>query len=77
MERGDALVAVEAKSSRTVAGDFFDGLEKFAALASSRKRPPRVRRVLLYAGERRQERTEATVLPWAMLHEYDWAGKER
>lgn len=76
VERGDALIAVEAKSSRTVAGDFFDGLTKFAGLAASQKRMPALRQVLLYAGEQRQERTGVTVLPWSKLHDFDWVGKK-
>ena len=65
-----------AKSSRTVAEDFFDGLTKFAGLAASQKRMPAVRQVLLYAGEQRQERTGVTVLPWSKLHDFDWVGKK-
>ena len=76
VERGDALVALEAKSSRTVAGDFFAGLEKFAVLAASQKRMPPLRQVLLYAGEKRQERTGVTVLPWSEIHDFDWVGKK-
>jgi len=77
VERGDALIAVETKSSRTVAGDFFAGLEKFAALAASQRRMPPLRQVLMYAGEHRQERSGATVLPWSRLHHYDRAGKRQ
>ncbi len=67
VERGDALVAVEAKSGRTVAGDFFEGLQKFAAIVASQQRMPPLR----------QERTGVTVLPWSRLHDFDWAGKQK
>ncbi len=77
VERGDVLVALEAKSGHTVAGDFFDGLTKFAGLAASQKRMPPLRQVLLYAGEKRQERTGVTVLPWSKLHDFDWVGTNR
>ncbi len=75
LERGDALVAVEAKSSETVASDFFSPLSHFAELMRSPGRPVRSEAVLVYGGKVRQARTAATVLPWSEISNYRWGGK--
>ena len=74
VELAEELVAVETKSGQTVAPDFAAGLEAFAALMSGRRRPP-VRRVLVFGGESRQQRTGLTVLPWSAIHRYDWGAR--
>jgi predicted AAA+ superfamily ATPase len=75
LRRGNALVAVETKSAETVAADFFVALHRFADLAQAFRGVARVERVLVYAGTERQRRSEATVLPWSRIVEYDWVGQ--
>jgi hypothetical protein len=74
LERGDALVAVEAKSSETVASDFLAPLSRFAELMRSASRRLRTEAVLVYGGKTRQSRTAATVLPWSEISDYSWGG---
>jgi len=63
-ETGEAIVAIEAKSGRTVATDFFDALERFAARHGTVEGGRAVRRVVVYGGDEPQRRREATVVPW-------------
>lgn len=71
VEEGGELIAVETKSGQTVADDFFRGLRSFAsALAGPRR--PRIRSVVVFGGDTRQERTEAAVLPWSMIADHAW-----
>lgn len=64
-ETARGLVAVEVKSSATIASDFFKGLTFFGELAGV---PPE-HRFVVYGGEEVQSRTSATVLPWRQLDE--------
>jgi predicted AAA+ superfamily ATPase len=72
VEDGGALTAVETKSGQTVNEDFFAALAAFAELVTSGRRPPALRRVLVYGGVTRQQRSSATVLPWSAIDRYDW-----
>jgi hypothetical protein len=63
MDRGTALVPVEVKSGQTLAGDFFAGFERFAALAGDVAAPG----WLVYGGEQVQRRRAATALPWTRI----------
>ncbi|MGQ0607935.1 MAG: ATP-binding protein [Chloroflexota bacterium] len=72
VEHGRALTAVETKSGQTVAEDQFAGLAAFAELIASTRRAPALRRVLVYGGSARQERTGGIVLPWSSIDRYDW-----
>ena len=69
---GGTLTAVETKSAQTVHEDFFAGLAAFAELVNAGRRPPSLRRVLVYGGAARQQRSRATVLPWSAIDRYDW-----
>ena len=64
VESGPALHAVEIKSGQTVPSDAFKGLDFW-----SPKFPPNltVRPWLVYGGDSRQHRKNATVLPWNHL----------
>jgi hypothetical protein len=73
VEDSGALTAVETKSGQTVNDDFFAGLAAFADLVESgRRRGTSLRRVLVYGGAARQQRSRGTVLPWASVDRYDW-----
>jgi hypothetical protein len=74
VEDGTALIAVEAKSARTIADDFFGGLAVFAELVGDDRRRRSLRRVLVYGGETRQRRSSGTVLPWSSIDRHDWMG---
>ena len=73
LEADRDLVAVETKSARTAVSDFFAGFDALAGAARAGRRTPALRRVLVYGGDRREERTGATVLPWSMIDRFDWA----
>lgn len=66
-DAGEALVAVEVKSGRTVASDFFSPLERFAARWESVEGTRPLRRVVVYGGDEPQRRREAAVVPWSRL----------
>lgn len=72
LERGDALVAVETKSGRTVAGDFFTGLDAFARQLGRSPHAPDLKRVLVYGGDEAQQRSAVDVVPWSQVDRYDW-----
>ena len=74
IEDGRALTVVETKSAQTVASDMFAGLAAFAELVGSGRRAPPLRRVLVYGGATRQQRSSGTVLPWSSVDRYDWTG---
>jgi len=74
VENGGALTAVETKSAQTVADDMFAGLAAFAELVGSGRRAPSLRRVLVYGGTSRQQRSSGMVLPWSSIDRYDWTG---
>lgn len=75
VDRGNDLVAVEVKSGATLHPSFFEPLERFAALAREAIPPPPdgVRRLIVYGGDRRQQRSAGLALPWHDLQTYAWA----
>lgn len=75
LERGDALVAIEAKSGETVASDFLEPLARFKELVEGPGRATRAEAVLVYGGKTRQQRTAVTILPWSEIHSHSWAAK--
>ena len=60
MEQAETLIPVEIKSGQTIASDFFDGLQKFQALAGSEATTG----YLLYGGTASQKRGVAEVVAW-------------
>lgn len=71
--RGDPLVAVEVRAGQTVASDFFRGFGVLRSLAERDPLVARVESVVVYGGEAAQKWSQADVLPWAAIHEYEWA----
>ena len=71
VERGDNVAAVEIKSGQTISSDFFDDLAWLARQDLGPRRLP-LTPVLVYAGQERQSRTQALVVPWFAVHESPW-----
>lgn len=63
LDTAGRLIPVEAKSARTVADDFFDGISLWRKLS----RQPNVPAGLVYAGDQRFRRHGTTVYPWFAL----------
>ena len=61
------MKAAETKSGATVGTDFSGALSKWTS------QRPDAERMLVYAGEIRERRTQAEVLPWSSLHDVRWA----
>lgn len=77
LEPDGRVVAVEAKSARTVAPDFFTAFDTLSALLDRERRGRSLRRVVVYGGDDRQQRTGVTVLPWSIIDRHDWTGGGR
>jgi predicted AAA+ superfamily ATPase len=60
-ERGESLIAVEAKSGQTISGDYFRSLERWQDLSGDR----RASSWLVYGGSTTQRRREVQVLSWS------------
>jgi predicted AAA+ superfamily ATPase len=69
LDRGLDRLAIETKSAQTVAEDFFAGLEALERIAPAGRR---WLKMVVYGGQQRQERSRATVLPWAELDAFGW-----
>ena len=63
VESGKGVLALEAKASRTLAGDSLDGLRYWRGLAKK----PSARAALVYGGDEGYVREGVTVLPWSVL----------
>ena len=63
VETGGKLIPVEIKSGRTVARDFFSGLDKWRALAGSRVLSP----TLIYGGDEKYTHNETNVMGWRYI----------
>lgn len=72
VEDGRALLAVETKSGQTIAGDFFAGLESFAAMALAAHPPRQPKSFLVYGGAETQKRSIAEVVSWSDLDRCRW-----
>ncbi len=64
LEQGLEVVAVEAKSGRTIGGDFFAALAAFAALRRETSEAAETRCVLVYGGDEHQRRSVGEAVPW-------------
>lgn len=62
INKGNKLVPIEIKASKTIVSDFFKGLTFFATTAKGKaKTAPGY---VIYGGPRKQEREQATVVSW-------------
>jgi hypothetical protein len=73
LRRGEDLVAAEIKSGQTVASDFFGPLDYFGEIVSGDPGLPAPAKVLIYAGDTAQQRSDVSVIPWSCLPDHDWA----
>jgi uncharacterized protein len=73
VDRGADLVAVEAKSGRTIAPDAFDALVRFRTVGATRA--PQ-RDVVVYGGDATQARSAGDLLAWTDIATYGWMGGE-
>ena len=64
IEHGAVLSPLEIKSGQTVNPDYFKGLDFWRRLAGDSTGPA----WLIYGGNRRQKRSDVTVVPWKGLH---------
>jgi predicted AAA+ superfamily ATPase len=62
-EQGASLIPIEISPEQTLTDPLFDGLRKWLALAGAEAGRGR----LIYAGDERQRRDEAAVIPWQDL----------
>ncbi|RMH08540.1 MAG: ATP-binding protein [Nitrospirae bacterium] len=72
VELGRMYLAVETKSSHTIAEDFFVGVRTFKELMETSPSPRRVKSYVIYGGTTTQRRTAATVLPWSAIDTGKW-----
>jgi predicted AAA+ superfamily ATPase len=63
IEQGAALTPVEIKSGRTVASDFFKGIDDWRRISGQAETAA----WLVYGGEREQSRARVHVLPWRSI----------
>ncbi|MBW1880165.1 MAG: DUF4143 domain-containing protein [Deltaproteobacteria bacterium] len=74
VDRGDALLAVEVKSGRTVPSDAFRELNRFAAIVreASAEDTTTVVPILVYGGDERRRQQGVEVLPWHEIQSWSW-----
>lgn len=72
VDRGDSLLAVEAKSGAGVPTDAFDGLEAFDEIAAKAWPARPIARRLVYGGTDAQQRTYAAIVPWNSIDKQEW-----
>ncbi|MBI3785987.1 MAG: ATP-binding protein [Deltaproteobacteria bacterium] len=73
LERGNQILAVETKSGRTIAADFFTALRSFADAIGAGKPARRVSSMVVYGGGQPQQRSDAAVVPWSKLDDCNWS----
>jgi uncharacterized protein len=64
LDRGHDIVAIETKSARTIASDFFYALARFDETVNGALQSRRIERVLVYGGDHAEERSAGRVVPW-------------
>lgn len=75
LEDGARTTVVEIKSGRTFRPEFATTLGKLEhLLAQSAVPPTEVRRLVVYAGDDGQRRSDYRVVPWYAVHDVDWCG---
>lgn len=72
VESGGEVVAVEAKSSATIAPDFFAALRRLGEDLAERGEGLRYRPRVVHGGRERQRRSDVEVVPWRVIQEVEW-----
>jgi hypothetical protein len=62
------------KAAQTPSGQALAACERFDEALAGRQAPRIADRVVVYAGNETQERSQGTILSWRDLDTYDWAG---
>ncbi len=77
LNQGQRLIALEIKSGRTPASDYFSALRRFAEEVVPRvgDLPEAVSSVVIYAGERSQKRSHGQLLSWAETDTFSWLAR--
>lgn len=70
IDSADRLTIVEAKATQTAASHVISGVRRVRE-ALGDTRPAEM--IVVYGGEARQERSDATLVPWSQLHREAWA----
>lgn len=73
VDRGDCLLAAEAKSGQTVTEDMLRMARRGGSLLEA---AGTVRMLLVHGGDARQEREDVTVLPWEALDQEPWTQQD-
>ncbi len=76
VDRGNDLLAVEAKSGATVHPSFFGNLNHLAQLLREAVPPApeaSLQQILVYGGEVAQSRSQGQVLPWTDIQSFPWS----
>lgn len=76
VDLGRSFLAVETKSGRTIASDFFAGLQSFDALVAGSSLGRSVQSFVVYGGSESQERSRARVVSWSDLDTCRWWNPE-
>jgi predicted AAA+ superfamily ATPase len=74
LERGNEVLLVEIKSAQTPSAQGLSAFERFAEALAGKQAPRIADRVVVYAGNETQARSQATILSWRDLDRYDWEG---
>lgn len=74
LENGNDLLLVEIKSSQTPPAQALAAFERFGAPLAGKQAPRIAGRVVVYAGNETQRRSQGTILSWRDLDTYDWEG---
>ncbi len=73
VDRGSDVLAVEIKSSRTAASEYFSDLTRVTGgMASPRGRSRRFRHVVVYGGDASQTRTAGDLVSWSDVSTFPW-----
>jgi hypothetical protein len=72
LDLGDRLIAVEAKSGQTVAGDFFANLERLPAELPDALAQRTLEARVIFGGTAPQRRREILVVPWSEVKDLSW-----
>jgi predicted AAA+ superfamily ATPase len=72
VDAGRTVIAVEAKSGATIAGDFFHGLDALRAIVARLEPERLVEQVLVYGGDQSGRTGETRIVPWMDVPFVPW-----